>query len=113
MDSEAERSSLTLKPSDILGSLATLIGLLFTAIGLLANAKLDPGVFKVLASVLVIILLLFMTTATLAATVTVTRRTVFWNIAKGIYSISWLAFCVGVVAMLLVIIYGPNVFTVN
>lgn len=114
MDSDPEEGHvLEIKPSDILGSLGTLIGLLFTALGLLANAKLDPGTFKIFANVIVVILLFFITAASLTAFGTATQRTQFWNLAKAIYSISWPVFGAGVFAMFLVIVYGPAVFTIN
>ncbi len=104
---------LEIKPSDILGSLGTLIGLLFTALGLLANAKLDPGTFEIFANVIVVILLFFITAASLTAFGTVTQRMQFWNLAKAIYSISWPIFGAGVFAMFLVITYGPATFVIT
>src|SRR5439155_11436501 len=57
--------------------------------------------------------ILFITTATLTALSTWTRRTLFWSIAKAMFPISWSVFGLAVVAMLLAITYGSEIFVIK
>ncbi len=107
------RPTLEMLPSDIITGLATLIGLLFTALGLLANAHLDTNFFAILADTIIIIMLLFIATASLAALGSATRRTAFWTTAKAIYPVSWIIFGLGMFAILLAFVYGPTIFQIS
>ncbi len=101
----------TLELQDVLGPIATLLGLLGTALGVLTAVKasvgLDATTFQFLTVVIVAIMLVFVLCAILALAAAYTRKTSLWNLSKITYVGSWFVFAAGFVVILIEISYGP------
>jgi len=91
--------------NDIIGTIGTLIGFLFTAYGLLANAHLDPSTFNTISGLVFVMMAFLILTAFLAALGAAADKPQASALAMGIYPASWVALGLGVGIIFLSIMF--------
>ncbi len=94
-----------LSPNDIIGTIGTLIGFLFTAYALLANANLGPSTFRTISGIEFAIMAFFILTGFLAAFAAAADKPQAFALALGIYPASWFALALGIGLIFLAIIF--------
>jgi len=94
-----------LSPNDVIGTIGTLIGFLFTAYALLANANLGPSTFRTISGIEFAIMAFFILTGFLAALGAAADKPLAFALALGIYPASWFALALGIGLIFLAIIF--------
>ena len=94
-----------LSPNDIIATIGTLIGFLFTAYALLANANLPPSTLRTISGIEFAIMAFFILTGFLAAFAAAADKPQALALALGIYPASWVGLALGIGLIFLAIIF--------
>jgi len=114
MSSAQDHSMIpNMEPRDILQPVATLIGLLATALGVMTGAALEANLFRILINIIVIIIVVFIVVALFTTAAMFSRKIILWSLALVTYCVSWLVFGFGIVAILLAFAYGASIFSIT
>lgn len=97
-----------LSPRDIFGPIATLSGLLVASIGLIHTTNLSSSITQTLTDIILVILLVFITTAFSASFYLQSGRMKWWTFTLTLYPISWISFGTGIGFMLITVAYGQS-----
>jgi hypothetical protein len=107
MESE-NKTKYELSPRDIFGPIATLSGLLVASIGLIHTTNLSSSITQTLIDIILLILLVFITTAFSASFYLQSGRMKWWTFTLTLYPISWISFGIGIGLMLTIVAYGQS-----